>query len=145
MRAVIQRVSEASVTVDGNITGSIGNGLLVLLGIEDADNDEDKHGIICVTRIHRYTEACSGGEDYCPNRHGEDEPESQPRDYYDDGPSHNAETKQQQQDQRRVLLCLSEGPTTSWPTGNTQDEQPARPGPYHDRGRADTPEVIHNR
>ena len=41
MRAVIQRVSEASVTVDGNITGSIGNGLLVLLGIEDADNDED--------------------------------------------------------------------------------------------------------
>ena len=41
MRAVIQRVSEASVTVDENITGSINNGLLVLLGIEDADNDED--------------------------------------------------------------------------------------------------------
>jgi len=41
MRAVIQRVSEASVTVDGNITGSISNGLLVLLGIEDADNIED--------------------------------------------------------------------------------------------------------
>src|SRR5437870_8001169 len=41
MRAVIQRVSEASVTVDENITGSIGNGLLVLLGIKDADNHED--------------------------------------------------------------------------------------------------------
>ncbi|HRH59982.1 MAG TPA: D-aminoacyl-tRNA deacylase [Chitinophagaceae bacterium] len=41
MRAVIQRVSEASVTVDGKITGAIANGLLVLLGIEDADTDED--------------------------------------------------------------------------------------------------------
>lgn len=41
MRAVIQRASRASVTVDGNVTGSIGIGLLVLLGIEDADNTED--------------------------------------------------------------------------------------------------------
>lgn len=41
MRAVIQRVSRASVTVDGNITGSVQEGLLVLLGIEDADNAED--------------------------------------------------------------------------------------------------------
>lgn len=41
MRAVIQRVSEASVTVDGKITGEIKNGLLVLVGIEDADTDED--------------------------------------------------------------------------------------------------------
>lgn len=41
MRAVIQRVSEASVTVDGNVTGRINDGLLVLLGIEDADNAED--------------------------------------------------------------------------------------------------------
>lgn len=41
MRAVIQRVSEASVTVNGNITGSIKKGLLVLLGIEDADSSED--------------------------------------------------------------------------------------------------------
>ncbi len=41
MRAVIQRVSEASVTVDEKITGSIKNGLLVLLGIEDADSTED--------------------------------------------------------------------------------------------------------
>jgi D-tyrosyl-tRNA(Tyr) deacylase len=41
MRAVIQRVSEASVTVDENITGAISTGLLVLLGIEDADNATD--------------------------------------------------------------------------------------------------------
>ncbi len=41
MRVVIQRVTEASCTVDGNITGEINNGLLVLLGIEDADTDED--------------------------------------------------------------------------------------------------------
>ena len=41
MRIVIQRVSEASVTVEGTITGTIGAGLLVLLGIEDADTEED--------------------------------------------------------------------------------------------------------
>jgi D-tyrosyl-tRNA(Tyr) deacylase len=41
MRAVIQRVSEASVTVENKITGSIKTGLLVLIGIEDADTDED--------------------------------------------------------------------------------------------------------
>jgi D-tyrosyl-tRNA(Tyr) deacylase len=41
MRAVIQRVTRASVTVDGKITGSIQHGLLVLLGIEDADIMED--------------------------------------------------------------------------------------------------------
>jgi D-tyrosyl-tRNA(Tyr) deacylase len=41
MRTVIQRVSKASVTVDGNIVSSIGHGLLVLLGIEDADGTDD--------------------------------------------------------------------------------------------------------
>lgn len=41
MRAVIQRVSEASCKVDGEITGQIGLGFLILLGIEDADTDED--------------------------------------------------------------------------------------------------------
>lgn len=41
MRVVIQRVSEASVTVDGAITGAIEKGLLVLMGVEDADTDED--------------------------------------------------------------------------------------------------------
>jgi len=41
MRAVIQRVSRASVTIDGAVKSSIGNGLLVLVGCENADNDED--------------------------------------------------------------------------------------------------------
>jgi D-tyrosyl-tRNA(Tyr) deacylase len=41
MRAVLQRTAFASVKVDGNITGSIQKGLLVLIGIEDADAVED--------------------------------------------------------------------------------------------------------
>ncbi len=41
MRVVIQRVSEASVKVAGNIKGAIGKGLLVLMGVEDADSNED--------------------------------------------------------------------------------------------------------
>ena len=41
MRAVLQRVSRANVTVDGETTGEIGNGILVLLGVggEDTEND----------------------------------------------------------------------------------------------------------
>ncbi|MFM2231599.1 MAG: hypothetical protein RJB31_300 [Bacteroidota bacterium] len=41
MRAVIQRVSSASVKVDDKITGEIKQGLLVLVGIEDSDGQED--------------------------------------------------------------------------------------------------------
>ena len=41
MRVVIQRVLEASVVVDEKVVGSIKNGLLVLLGIEDADTQDD--------------------------------------------------------------------------------------------------------
>ena len=41
MKAVIQRVSQASVAIDSKIVAEIQNGLLVLLGIEDADNLED--------------------------------------------------------------------------------------------------------
>ena len=41
MRVVVQRVTEASVTVEGTITGFINVGLLVLQGIEDADTSED--------------------------------------------------------------------------------------------------------
>jgi D-aminoacyl-tRNA deacylase len=41
MRAVIQRVTKASVTIDGKLHSGIGEGLLVLLGIEDADTAED--------------------------------------------------------------------------------------------------------
>ncbi|MCX2573330.1 D-aminoacyl-tRNA deacylase [Pedobacter sandarakinus] len=41
MRAVLQRVTEASCQVDGQVTGKIATGFLVLLGIEDADTMED--------------------------------------------------------------------------------------------------------
>jgi D-tyrosyl-tRNA(Tyr) deacylase len=41
MRAVIQRVTQASCTVDDQITGGISAGLLILLGIEDSDQQED--------------------------------------------------------------------------------------------------------
>lgn len=41
MRAVIQRVSSASVTVEGKIISSIHQGLLILVGIEEADSKED--------------------------------------------------------------------------------------------------------
>ncbi|WP_046758956.1 D-aminoacyl-tRNA deacylase [Kordia jejudonensis] len=41
MRAIIQRVSEASVTVEGKKIASIGHGLLILLGIENSDSQED--------------------------------------------------------------------------------------------------------
>ncbi|MCR4033020.1 MULTISPECIES: D-aminoacyl-tRNA deacylase [Flavobacterium] len=41
MKVVIQRVSEASVTVEGQKTADIQKGLLVLVGIEDADTQED--------------------------------------------------------------------------------------------------------
>jgi len=41
MRIVIQRVVEASVTIEGKIHGKIGSGLLVLLGIESEDTQED--------------------------------------------------------------------------------------------------------
>ena len=41
MRAVIQRVSEAGVVIDNNLHAAIGGGLLVLIGIEEADTHED--------------------------------------------------------------------------------------------------------
>ena len=41
MRVVIQRVSHASVTIDGNIKSKIENGFLILLGIEEIDGEED--------------------------------------------------------------------------------------------------------
>jgi D-tyrosyl-tRNA(Tyr) deacylase len=43
MKTVIQRVSSASVTIDSKIVADIQKGLLVLVGIEDADNQEDSN------------------------------------------------------------------------------------------------------
>jgi D-tyrosyl-tRNA(Tyr) deacylase len=41
MRVVVQRVSEASVAIEGKVKSSIGSGLLVLVGIEEGDSKED--------------------------------------------------------------------------------------------------------
>jgi len=46
MKVVLQRVSEASVTIDGVKTADIQSGLLVLVGIEDADNHEDINWLV---------------------------------------------------------------------------------------------------
>lgn len=46
MRAVVQRVTEADVTVEGNITGKINKGFVVLLGVEDDDDIKDVNYIV---------------------------------------------------------------------------------------------------
>lgn len=46
MRAVVQRVTDASVSVDGKVCGSVGKGLCVLLGVETDDGDKDLEYII---------------------------------------------------------------------------------------------------
>ncbi len=51
MRAVVQRVAQASVTVDGQVVGSIARGILVLLGVEDGDSDGDLAWL--VGKVHR--------------------------------------------------------------------------------------------
>ena len=54
MRACVQRVKEASVTVDDRIVGQIGRGLLVLLGVSGDDTDDDARQLadkICGLRI----------------------------------------------------------------------------------------------
>ena len=45
MRAVVQRVTRGSVTVEGRITGAIDTGLLVLLGVEQGDGDADARAL----------------------------------------------------------------------------------------------------
>lgn len=54
MRVVVQRVTQASVRIGGTLKASVGRGLLILLGIEDADNEEDISWLvrkICQLRI----------------------------------------------------------------------------------------------
>ena len=46
MRAVIQRVNQASVTIDGQVKSSIGKGLLILLGICEEDSQEDVNWLV---------------------------------------------------------------------------------------------------
>jgi D-aminoacyl-tRNA deacylase len=51
MRAVVQRVSSASVRVDGGVVGEIGAGLLVLLGVARGDTEADVHAL-CEKILH---------------------------------------------------------------------------------------------
>lgn len=57
MRVVIQRVSQASVSVDSNIIGSIGVGLLILAGFEHTDTDEDLEWMVGkITRLRIFND-----------------------------------------------------------------------------------------
>jgi D-tyrosyl-tRNA(Tyr) deacylase len=53
MRAVVQRVSEASVTVDGGELSRISGGLLILLGVREGDTDEDADRLVRKLRALR--------------------------------------------------------------------------------------------
>ena len=53
MRLVIQRVSSESVTIEGKVNGEIGAGLMVLAGIEAADNQEDIEWLAAKLVNHR--------------------------------------------------------------------------------------------
>lgn len=58
MRLVIQRVSSASVTIDGQITGQIGTGLMILAGIEGVDTAEDLTWLVQkVTQMRIFSDA----------------------------------------------------------------------------------------
>jgi D-aminoacyl-tRNA deacylase len=58
MRAVLQRVSRAEVRVDGVVTGSVGLGLLVLLGVEEGDTpDEAKAMADKITHVRCFSDA----------------------------------------------------------------------------------------
>ncbi|MBI5286476.1 MAG: D-aminoacyl-tRNA deacylase [Deltaproteobacteria bacterium] len=49
MRAVVQRVKESKVVVEGKTIGEIGKGLVVLLGVERGDTEADARGPVTVT------------------------------------------------------------------------------------------------
>jgi len=58
MRIIIQRVSEASVSIDHKIVGSIGTGFLVLLGIVDEDGPEDVDWLVGkMTKMRIFSDA----------------------------------------------------------------------------------------
>ena len=51
MRLVVQRVTEASVTVENEVVGAIGNGLMVLVGVEKGDTEKD--AIYCADKVSK--------------------------------------------------------------------------------------------
>ena len=60
MRAVLQRVREAAVTVDDQTIGAIGAGLLILVGVTHDDNDEDAHWLAQKVATLRIFEDAAG-------------------------------------------------------------------------------------
>lgn len=60
MRAVIQRVSEASVTIDEQVVGKIGRGFMILLGIHEEDTQEDADYLIRKIPLLRVFEDAEG-------------------------------------------------------------------------------------
>ena len=60
MRAVIQRVSEASVTIDEQVVGKIGRGFMILLGIHEEDTQEDADYLIRKIPLLRVIEDAGG-------------------------------------------------------------------------------------
>ena len=72
MRLVIQRVSEASVTVEGECISSIGRGLLVLVGVENGDTEQDAAWLAAKTAALRIFD----GWDWAPRFNIWDDPNS---------------------------------------------------------------------
>ena len=60
MRAVLQRVSGAKVSVDGAVVGEIGRGILVLLGVAGSDSEKDAHYLLQKTLNLRVFEDAEG-------------------------------------------------------------------------------------
>ena len=56
MRAVLQRVTDADVSVDSKITGKIGKGFVILLGVEDGDSEADADYLVEKISSHQAAE-----------------------------------------------------------------------------------------
>ena len=70
MRTVIQRVQHCSVTIDGQLKSNIGNGMLVLVGIEDRDTQEDIEWLCKkIANLRIFDDENGGYEPFC-NRYG---------------------------------------------------------------------------
>ena len=69
MRAVIQRVTKSSVSVGGEVTGSIKQGLTVLIGVEDGDTEKDAEYIASKTAGLRIFEDEDGKMNTFSQRH----------------------------------------------------------------------------
>jgi D-aminoacyl-tRNA deacylase len=70
MKAVLQRVSEAGVTINGNVHAAIGHGILILLGIEEADGAEDIDWLVNKIANLRIFDDAEGVMNLCVNDAG---------------------------------------------------------------------------